>query len=405
MVKDDRMDIKELREVSEKYLVPLLSAKIEAELEDCTSNCKRVAFRGPSRIAFKAIGSDLKRLVIRRDTGFISEELQLVDDFVEEVVALNSSVEKEFRAELFSFIPLRVITRYLGGFESVRLILAQFEMWSSRTYEGGSITSSIGVDPSSQDSGVSLEDMFKQDFSAVLSNGFDTLIVANVDGELVGSGILGTVEDNLIAQYSPYRLGAITQWAEGERIALVLNRLGEQLVFTRNKLLFAKRRGEWHYYPSDTHIKQMRPPQNKELRKAIYQSCLDISYSRTGGCIIVIRSGSMSKINDYVNDKDRLDVKDLSIKSMALTAMVGDTRFKDLDRRLRQELLALDGAMVLNHKGEILAVGAIISVSSGSDGGGRTAAAKRGSELGLGIKISEDGAISVFNKQELTYSV
>ncbi len=176
-------------------------------------------------------------------------------------------------------------------------------------------------------------------------------------------------------------------------------------MFTRNKLLFAKRRGEWHYYPSDTHIKQMRPPQNKELRKAIYQSCLDISYSRTGGCIIVIRSGSMSKINDYVNDKDRLDVKDLSIKSMALTAMVGDTRFKDLDRRLRQELLALDGAMVLNHKGKVLAVGAIISVSSGSDGGGRTAAAKRGSELGLGIKISEDGAISVFNNQELIFSV
>lgn len=55
--------------------------------------------------------------------------------------------------------------------------------------------------------------------------------------------------------------------------------------------------------------------------------------------------------------------------------------------------------MVLDYKGNIVAAGAIISVSAGSEGGGRTAAAKKGSHLGLGIKISEDGGISVYKDE------
>jgi len=78
-------------------------------------------------------------------------------------------------------------------------------------------------------------------------------------------------------------------------------------------------------------------------------------------------------------------------------------RFQYLDRRLRQELLALDGAMVLDHLGNVVAVGAIISVPAGSEGGGRTAAAKKGSGLGIGIKISEDGGISVYKGENRVF--
>ena len=65
--------------------------------------------------------------------------------------------------------------------------------------------------------------------------------------------------------------------------------------------------------------------------------------------------------------------------------------------------MALDGATVLNHKGDIVAVGAIISVPSGSEGGGRRAAAKEGSKLGLGIKISEDGGMAAFANEDLIF--
>ena len=65
------------------------------------------------------------------------------------------------------------------------------------------------------------------------------------------------------------------------------------------------------------------------------------------------------------------------------------------------ELLALDGAMILNHSGVLLAAGAIISVEGGSASGGREAAALALSDLGIGIKVSADGPITVFKSQRV----
>jgi hypothetical protein len=50
----------------------------------------------------------------------------------------------------------------------------------------------------------------------------------------------------------------------------------------------------------------------------------------------------------------------------------------------------------MDHRGRILTAGAIIEVQAGSAGGGRTAAAKRLSGFGLGVKISADGPITAF---------
>jgi hypothetical protein len=58
------------------------------------------------------------------------------------------------------------------------------------------------------------------------------------------------------------------------------------------------------------------------------------------------------------------------------------------------ELVAIDGATVLSHRGELLAVGAILKIPGGSESGGRLAAAKAISAKGLGIKVSQDGGIT-----------
>lgn len=39
-----------------------------------------------------------------------------------------------------------------------------------------------------------------------------------------------------------------------------------------------------------------------------------------------------------------------------------------------------------------------------SHGGGRRSAALRGSQLGLGVKISEDGGITIFRDGKLSYN-
>jgi len=56
----------------------------------------------------------------------------------------------------------------------------------------------------------------------------------------------------------------------------------------------------------------------------------------------------------------------------------------------------MDGATVLDYRGNVLAAGAIVKVDAGSDGGGRLLAARTLAKYGLGIKISTDGEIRGF---------
>ena len=77
---------------------------------------------------------------------------------------------------------------------------------------------------------------------------------------------------------------------------------------------------------------------------------------------------------------------------------MAETTFQDLDRVLRQEILAIDGATILRHDGTIVAVGAILNIESGSDAGARKAAALALANHGLGVKVSADGSISVLRK-------
>ena len=73
--------------------------------------------------------------------------------------------------------------------------------------------------------------------------------------------------------------------------------------------------------------------------------------------------------------------------------MIAGRTFPELDRRFRLELLSIDGAVVIDHRGKVLAAGAILKIPGGSTGGGRLAAARVLASLGLGIKVSQDGSI------------
>ncbi len=63
----------------------------------------------------------------------------------------------------------------------------------------------------------------------------------------------------------------------------------------------------------------------------------------------------------------------------------------------------MDGATIIDFKGNLISVGAIIQNDSGSYGGGRGAAAKKMSNFGIAIKISTDGYIEVYKKEKIIY--
>ena len=400
MINKKAMDLDVLKDLIQKYLTKLIPVTIEDKYEKSTTRQDRIAYVKPNKIAVKASILQLQRIILKRSPKFSYEERIFTQYIVLEIIKMYLSSDKDYHNLIFKSLHIRSIAKYIGYEKTSATILEQFESWASRTYEGGAITSSIGIDPKAQKQNVHLNDIFPHDFAAVLTNGIDTLLVVNKDGEISGAGQLPSAQ--LDIHEAPYRLNLIADWTNSNKVAFVLNRLGEILIFKNKQLVFIKRSGKWQLFAHDDCISKLWPLIfKKKLRKSIYETCLDISFARSGGCIIIMSNKKLKKINEIVNILDRVDIAPKTPKSKVISSMITGT-FENLDRRLRQELLALDGAMVIDQTGKIIAVGAIISVPSGSDGGGRRAAAIKGSEFGIGIKISEDGEIVAFkDKQEL----
>jgi hypothetical protein len=282
-------------------------------------------------------------------------------------------------------------------------ILTLFQKWASETYEGQRISVAIGVDPSPDASRISnlhLQEIITQDFSKVLSNGLDTVMILSPSGHVIEH--LALAEDSIANGHqteqwvAPRRYLPLARWATGGRVALALNRHGEILVFKSSRLQFAYRRGKWsHFAHSAIIARMMKSSRERNLTRAVYATCLDVSFSRTGGCIAITKQKNQKKALDYLNRDDLLELA-VTSKSALLDHLTSQP-FDKIPRPIREEIAAMDGAIVLDHKGTITAAGAIVRVGGGSDGGGRRAAAKALSRLGLAIKVSSDGGITAFS--------
>ena len=314
---------------------------------------------------------------------------------------MNDELTGPLKDDLLSTFQRRVVAEAAaepGEGANLLTVIDQMALWATRLYEGAPIASAIGIDPTvSGLKSLPLKNLAEQDFFAVLSNGFDTMLTLSKQLEFAGHVVLDATPS--ARGYCPWRHSAIAAWTSlGKgRIAVVLNRLGEILIFRDGQLLFARRSGKWNFLTHGPIIRQMGVPKDEDIRKAIYETALDASFARTGACIGVIAAGGMKSAERMIADTDWLS-KGLSDKAKAIARIVNTKKFHELDRTVRQELAAIDGATVIDHEGTVVAVGAILKIEGGSTGGGRTAAAKQLATLGLGVKISQDGGISGYRR-------
>ena len=88
-----------------------------------------------------------------------------------------------------------------------------------------------------------------------------------------------------------------------------------------------------------------------------------------------------------------------SSKTALLRSSLPSTNFAHIPRKLRAELLSIDGATLVFDDGSVFAVGAILKIPGGSSSGGRKAAALTLAEHGIGIKVSNDGHITAWSRR------
>ena len=293
-------------------------------------------------------------------------------------------------------------------------ILSQIESWSTKTYEGQKKTFGIVLCTDklpSNEVTFDYVDFLKSDYSATINDGIYSAVELFADGSFKEHFTIGTPSTEQLPSI-PYPFSGFAKRCSKEKIGVLLTDTGDILIINDKKLCYTKHNGNWLCSMADKVIDQIAKEVELESRdqaEIIYQAVVDVSYSRGGACIGIINNRELSQelidmISAGLLSADQPSGKLLALKTMISTGTGQDIRqksFFELDRALRRELLELDGAMVLSSSGDIHVIGTIIKLEgSGSDGGGRTAAAKQLSEYGLAIKVSQDGYVQIFKNRE-----
>lgn len=368
---------------------------------------------GATRLRVRENANEPAFLQLSRAQPFEGEEKDFVEILVRTFAAAKAEAG-EFLPQLQEIIIREAIAKSVAPGRStqqqtVAKVLGIYSNWATQTYEGQRVSCGSLITTShlvSESERLKTESLLAEEFAKALTDGVDTWWrIAAVGGVISFESSDAATKLSAPADgFFPERYRPIALRTGGNAVAIALNRNGEILVFAGQVLRFAMRRGAWFNFAHDSVVKQMSPggAGSAKLRKAVYASCLDVSFSRTGGCIGLLRTRDLAAFRErrIVADTDRIG-NSANPKAQAAATLVAGREFSELPRSIRKELLALDGAVVLEPNGHVYTAGAILKLANVNLGthGGRSAAAKTLQNYGLGIKISEDGMISGYKKE------
>ena len=320
---------------------------------------------------------------------------------------------------------------------SVEKLFDILNKWSVKTYEGKKVTFGFIINPNVVSCFDNVFgdwlDYLQEDFSATLTDSIHSVI--ELDKNCNFNNYLSLTENNIINSLSinnflPIRFcGIVQNYVKDNKIGVFLLTSGDIILSKNQRICFVKRNLCWLNFSYESFVNScsMFVSQyliNDKLVENIYASMLDVSFSHTGGIIAVVTdikeltNGSNSILdacddltNNYTLEKlsEKLLNKEEKTKRLLkrkiLNTLSRKKQFIDIDRKLRSELISMDGACIIDTKGQVCAFGAIIQNDKGSSGGGRGAAAKKLSKYGMAIKISTDGYIEIYINESLKYSI
>ena len=389
-----------------EHIAPMFSGcTIEGEEPAVRRSRKRAMQADPQRIKVRWDNEHLFQFNLKRSQEFSQQDAAFVNDVI---LNLNEVARVEgtpyFEELIGAAIRRAVATQAARAFtDTVNQILRELEQWSEETYEGRPISAVLGITPGpAVQNAIPLKTLLAKSFSKVATGSLEAIATLSADGSFAGYESL-PMPSAINEIKAPQRFASIAQWAKDGKVGLVLSRNGEVMVFRNGELGFARRRGRWRQFNHSALITRigMNRVFIKPLCTAVYLSCLDVSFAKVGGGIGMIDIDPVKR--QSLVDDGRVDADDslngASDKARFLNQAVRARKFQELERPLRQTLLAMDGSTVLQRDGTVVAVGAIIKVEAGSKtGGGRKAAAMTFGRYGLGIKVSSDGEIAGFNQ-------
>ncbi|MDO7846950.1 hypothetical protein Q5H92_11320 [Hymenobacter sp. M29] len=405
------MKEEDFQQIVQQYICPLLAGSVmtpELQHDEHQHAHELAALTGHGQTMHISETKKARcKVEIKRNQKFTGDDVKLVKAIVAQIVENFDKTASPYQERVIGYAIEVGICHFLSEHNGDLLvnILDSFDSWSARTYEGRKPTFTIVVDLNNPkkvtQSHPLITDFLDHDFFAPLSNGVDSGVLVSAQGALL-EYVDFTINSADANTFAPARFISVANCADDNKLCLTLTNNGEVLIFKDQKLFFSKRNGEWNYYNDDSTLKTM-PGASIEVKKAMYETILDVSFARTGGCLVAIPyANNKGLIHDDGNSDDsvvkRADILEnpTSMKSRVVSRLIQGRKFQELSRAMRKELVGIDGATIIQYQGEILAVGAIVKISGGSVGGGRLAATRTLAPFGTAIKISADGMVEAF---------
>ena len=438
------MDKNEFYDVVGKLIVPLFTGSFLAGETESSSRDMEVALGKGNSILLKPTKLDDYRIILKRGQAFKSFEVDLIRSIVHELsnIANLSITDKMYLAQLQNMAIEKALVESLtdSGSDTILGIINGLEKWAARTYEGSTVKLGIMVNlgvTSENVNQVHYNEVLNSDFFALFTDGISSFVEFDRNGSLLG--YINLKKTKSVPTISPYVFDRLARVCNDKRIGIVLTEKGDILIFFARQLIFAKRNGNWCVYSHDEVIRLLQNNVSytaKQIRRAIYNTALDCSFAYKGACLVYINKDKTidalnhidaadiiseehfnmkkqleleeaEKLYNMANSKNIIEKFSLSYedflnknhctKTMAIRKIVAGKKLFELDRKLIEEMTSVDGATVVDFDGTIIAVGAIIKIEAGSQGGGRLAATTTMAKYGVAIKVSQDGIMQGFS--------
>ena len=200
-------------------------------------------------------------------------------------------------------------------------------------------------------------------------------------------------------------------------VCVVLSPSREIKVFGEGSELFTFRGGSWHLLDVQAKYRLWAEAVGHEaLAMRIFQTSLDLADAREGALFVVARDPEVA-VAQLVAPPDRLEAAvpvverahdgSSSPSRRDLLRLIEGRSITDLDATVFQALASLDGAMMTDRTGRLLAAGAILrhppldEFPNSIIEGARTTAAIAASRFGPVLKVSEDGVMTFFDGERV----
>jgi hypothetical protein len=337
--------------------------------DDAKNNLKIYAtLRNPQEIVLRWGGKTKFQFCLSRVQEFEQSDATLVNSIIGNIKKAESLEDTPLFNDIINpATRLAVAQRVAPQSASLAAsLIRQLERWSEETYEGRPISAAIGIDEGEPiNTTVDVDEVIGEGYAVVMASGLESFMIVSPTGQIKGHEPFPNT-NSINGIYSPIRFSRLAEWSQGKRSGYALTRNGEIMVFSGGHMRFAKRRGIWWHFPHPANITRFRAKHTfpTAVAKAVYESSLDVSFSRTGGGIGILR-----KEEEAVADRDKIISPDdrvgsASTKGRFLATIIQGKKFQELDRRLRQDIVAIDGSTILRYDGTIIAAGAIVKVGA-----------------------------------------